>query len=369
MNHTKPQDGRNRAGRALRVSVSALALAGLGTLPAKATETIDLSIVSGFAPSVAAVKLLQESFMPNVADTLAETGNYQINWQEAFSGTLAQPGGELEAIQTGLADVGVIVTGFHADRLPLYQIGYATPFVTTDLVLVHEVVDALVEEFPAFNETWDRFNQVTLSASGIPDNYVVCSVDPIETKADLDGMRIAGIGPNLRWVEPIGAVGVTGSLADFYNMADTGVVDAMLVWGESAVSMNYYEVCPYYWDAGLGGANTYTINVNQGVWERLPEEVQDAMTSAAKQYGVDMGVCAAELGQEAVATFEESGGQVSAIDEDERLEWAMTLPNLAVEWADRIEDQGMPGHEILSAYMQAMRDADQPIARQWDQED
>lgn len=346
---------------------SAFALGLAVAVPVQATETIHLNILSGFAPTVAAVKLLQESFMPNVDAALAETGAYAINWQTSFSGTLAAPGGELEALQLGLADVGVIVTGFHADRLPLYQIGYATPFTTTDLVLIHEVVDDLVDRFPAFAETWQRFNQVSLSASGIPDNYVVCSTRPISSTADLDGMRVGGIGPNLRWVEPIGSVGVTGTLADFYNMADTGVIDAMLVWGESAVSMKYYEVCEHYWDAGLGGANTYAINVNADAWQRLPEEVQEAMTVAAKQYGVDMGHYARDMGELAVGEFERIGGTFGTIDEQERLEWAASIPNIAREWAEDIEARGMPGHEILTAYMDAMRAADQPIARHWDE--
>ena len=62
-------------------------------LPAHATEDIDVTIASGFSPSVAVVKLLQQSFMPGVDRRLAETGNYHIDWREAFSGTLAKPSG------------------------------------------------------------------------------------------------------------------------------------------------------------------------------------------------------------------------------------------------------------------------------------
>jgi len=344
-----------------------LGLAALVAAPASAQEAVDLTIVSGFSPSVAAVKMLQESFIPTVDAELAKTGTYEINWQEAFSGTLATPGGELEAVQTGLADVGVIVTAIHADKIPLYLIGYVTPFTTTDMVLVHEVVDGLVEKYPAFTETWDKFNQVTLSASGIADNYVVCSAKPIDTVGDIEGLKIGGIGPNLRWMEPIGAVGVNANLGNFYNMTQTGVTDAMLVWGEAVVSLKFYEVCDYYFNANLGGANTYAVNVNKDTWAKLPDEVKDALTTGAKAYGVAIGEFAAEVGEKAIATFKESGGTVSEIDEQERLEWAATLPNIAQEWADELEAQGIPGNDILHDYMEAMRAADQPIARQWDQ--
>src|SRR6056297_4023806 len=158
-NALKPKIGRAAALAALMATAA----------PVAAQETVDVTIVSGFSPAVAAVRILREDFMPAVDAKLAETGNYAINWQEAFSGTLAKPAGELEAIQFGLADMGVIPTAFHADKLPVYQIGYVTPFTTTDLVLIHEVVDGLVEKYPAFAATWEDFDQVSISVSGIPD--------------------------------------------------------------------------------------------------------------------------------------------------------------------------------------------------------
>ncbi|WP_342069797.1 C4-dicarboxylate TRAP transporter substrate-binding protein [Yoonia algicola] len=354
--------------KAMRGAAVAVLAAGIGfASPVYAQEEIDVSIVSGFSPAVAAVRILQESFMPGVDARLAETGNYTINWREAFSGTLAKPAGELEAIEAGLADMGVIPTGFHADKLPVYQIGYVTPFTTTDLVLIHEVVDGLVDKYPAFRDTWTDLNQVTLSASGIPDNYILCSSEPINSVSDIDGLKVAGAGPNLRWIEPVGATGVTGSLGNFYQLVETGVVDAMLVWGESVVSLKFYEVCGNYFNANLGGVNSYVINVNQQAWDRFPDEVKEAMTEAAKQYGVDIGNFAAELGSQALDIFIANGGSVVEIDPQERAEWAETLPNLAQEWVASLEASGVPAQDILTDYMQAMRDADQPIARQWDQ--
>lgn len=343
-------------------ALAAMMVAG----PVAAQEEIDVTIVSGFSPAVAAVRVLQESFMPAVDARLAETGNYSIDWQEAFSGTLAPPAGELEAIQVGLADMGVIPTAFHADRLPIYQIGYVTPFTTNDLVLIHEIVDGLVEEYPAFRETWESLNQVSLSASGIPDNYILCSSSPISSLADIDGLKVAGAGPNLRWIEPAGATGVTGTLGNFYQLVETGVVDAMLVWGEAVVSLRFYEVCDHYFDAQLGGVNSYVINVNRDTWESWPEEVQEAMTLSAQDYGVAIGEFAAELGAQARETFIANGGTVTVIDPAERDEWAQTLPNIAQEWVASLEAQGVPAQAILTDYMDAMRAAGQTVARDWD---
>lgn len=345
---------------------AALLVGALSAGSVAAQDSVDVTIVSGFSPAVAAVRILQEDFMPAVDAKLAEAGNYAINWQEAFSGTLAKPAGELEAIQFGLADMGVIPTAFHADKLPVYQVGYVTPFTTDDLVLIHEVVDGLVEKYDAFDATWESLDQVSLSASGIPDNYILCSSSPIESLEDIDGLKVAGAGPNLRWIEPAGATGVTGSLGNFYQLVETGVADAMLVWGEAVVSLKFYEVCDHYFDAQLGGVNSYVINVNESTWESWPAEVQDAMTEAAKEYGVAIGEFAARLGAQARDTFIENGGTVTVIDPAERDEWARTLPNIAQEWVASLEGQGVQAQAILTDYMDAMRAADQTVARDWD---
>jgi len=51
-----------------------------------------------------------------------------------------------------------------------------------------------------------------------------------------------------------------------------------------------------------------------------------------------------------------------------RQDWADSLPNIAKEWAAAADANGLPGTDVLAAYMEMMREADQPIARQWDRE-
>jgi len=84
-------------------------------------------------------------YMPEVDRRLAETGNYEIDWNQAFGGTVAKTGGVLEALQYGLADIGIITSPFHPDKIPFFNISYVTPLVTADIGLVARTVDELVE--------------------------------------------------------------------------------------------------------------------------------------------------------------------------------------------------------------------------------
>ncbi len=46
----------------------------------------------------------------------------------------------------------------------------------------------------------------------------------------------------------------------------------------------------------------------------------------------------------------------------------MRLPNLAKEWADRMEKRGLPGRKVVNTFMNEARALNVPIARHWDRE-
>ena len=83
-----------------------LAAASFG--PAGAAEKIKLTIISGntqnFAPIGAAIK----SYLPKVDEILARTGKYKISWIKGFGGQIVKVRGELDGVEAGLGDLGVV---------------------------------------------------------------------------------------------------------------------------------------------------------------------------------------------------------------------------------------------------------------------
>ncbi len=64
----------------------------------------------------------------------------------------------------------------------------------------------------------------------------------------------------------------------------------------------------------------------------------------------------------------EFGTKVTTASPEERNAWAAALPPLGKQWAEARNKAGQPGTAILKAWMDEMRAADQPIARQWDRD-
>ena len=91
--------------RRLFISAAAVAMAVTAHLPsASAAETIKLTAIDGYPARAMWVKEFSEFFLPKVNEILAKDGKYNIEWAEAYGGTIVKPKGVLEGIKLGLGD-------------------------------------------------------------------------------------------------------------------------------------------------------------------------------------------------------------------------------------------------------------------------
>ena len=351
-----------------RAALTVAALALVWPATAGAVETITMTAASGYSPVAAWVKVFQGYFMPEVNRRLEEAGgHYRIEWIEAFSGTVVKPRGELEAVETGIADIAIVVSAFHVDKVPLYNVAFATPFVTTDLELVLRTVDQLSEQFPAMKNSWLKYNQVYLACAGTVDRYQVVTKRPVKALKDFAGMKIGGAGPNLLWLEGLGATGVNSNLGEFYNGIQNGIFDGVVVWPEAAANFKLYEVAPYYLQSDITATNSFAVTVNKDFWDGLPEPVRQVLQLTATAYRDELARTVLAQSKISEQAYRDQGGQITKLAPEDRDRWAKALPPIAGNWADEAERQGLPGRAVLKAYMDVMRASNQPIARQWDQ--
>ncbi|MBT0959090.1 C4-dicarboxylate TRAP transporter substrate-binding protein [Alphaproteobacteria bacterium KMM 3653] len=338
------------------------------SVPGYAAETVNLTTVSGYAKTAAWVQIFEDVYVPAVNAKLAETGNYEINWNYGWGGSIVGPKGELEAIEVGLADIGVVQTVFHPDKLRVYDIAFATPFVTTDLDLVTRTVNDLTAEFPAMQQVWSDNGMHFLTTLAAVDNYQILLNGEYTGPESLNGLKLGGAGMNLRYVEGVGATGVSSTLADFYNGVASGLFDGAIAWATAAEAFKLYEAAPTYVKVDFGGVNSMALSVNEGIWEGLPEEVQIALNESAETYREALAKFSMEEAAQAIDDMVAAGATVVQVSQEDRKIWADGLANIAQEWATEVEATGAPGGDILDAYIAAMKAADQTILRDWSAE-
>ncbi len=354
--------------RTLIQNVALLAIASLIGCTDTNQKTINLTVVDGYPTQSLWVKEFIDFYIPEVDKRLAASGGYQIKWNQAWGGQIVKTRNVLPGLQKGLGDIGVVTTVFHQDKVPIQAIAYVTPFVTTDPGLVARTVDEIAEKFPEMKEAWGKYNQVYLTNMVVLDSYQLFSKNPIAGLSDLDGLKINGAGTNLRYLQGLGSAGVAGSLVTYFQNISTGVVDAAMIWPEAAMSFKMHEVAPYMLQADMGTVNSKAVTVNKRAWDKLPAEVQQILAETAIDYRDHVARLAVSKGVESLKAFKENGGTITLMSEAERNQWAKNMPNIAKEWADGLEEKGIPGQEILKFYMDTMRANGQKISRHWDRE-
>ncbi len=338
------------------------------SVPGMAQETIALTAVDGYPPKALQVKTFMKYLIPEIDKRLAVSGKYKIRWNQAFSGQIVKVKNVLPGMERGLGDIGVVTTVFHQDKVPLQATAYVTPFMTSDPVLVSRTVDALTEQFPAMQQAWKDHNQIVLTSFSVIDSYQMFFRTKVTKLEDFKGKKIAGAGINMRYLTNTGSTPVIGSMVNYYNQLKTGAIDGSMLWTDAAVAFKLVEGAKYMFKADIGTANSKALTMNLDAYNKLPVDVRKVIHEAAADYRDYTGNAAVAAADQAYANYKAKGGEIYQVSAEARAAWANSMPNIAKDWAADLDKKGQPGSKLLTAYMDRMRAAKQPIMRQWDKE-
>ena len=139
----------------LTVAIACLALGSLAvfTGPARADD-INVTIVAGHPPVFRWVKHASQTFIPAVNAALEGSG-HSIAWSEQYGGSLAKVGDELETVEEGLAEIGLVSSLFDPSKLSVQNVTYFTPFVSSNSTAVSELIDGLHKTDPDLRKSWE----------------------------------------------------------------------------------------------------------------------------------------------------------------------------------------------------------------------
>ena len=112
----------------------------------------------------------------------------------------------------------------------------------------------------------------------------VLSTKPVRTCDDLKGLKIKSDGINRTYHAKVGMHGAEVSPTEAYMALKLGAVEAA-EWDVSAVTgLKWHEVAPY-WIRGMECDHTTGhILINMKKWNRLPDDLKEALRAAAKDY-------------------------------------------------------------------------------------
>ena len=334
----------------MKLMLTLLTVAITGALPALA-ETFTLRIGGGHAAAVPYIKLTEEFFVPEVERRVAERTEHRVRFIEAYGGSIAKLGEELEAVEKGILDIGQMCFCFEPSKAFALNLNYYVPFTTPSAVQQLRVTRAVYAEHPEIVGRFESaYGQTLLALTGY-DNYNLATSFPWETVADLQGRKIGGAGPNLPWLDGTGAIVVQSSLSDFYNGIASGVFEGALLFPASYNGLRLYEVAEYYKIVDIGAVIVNGMTINKATEERLPPEILNIIREVAAEYELKVAETLDEAQVTGLSVARENGADVSELPEDQRVAWAERLRDWPNKMAIEMTSQGYEGSAIFRDYL------------------
>jgi C4-dicarboxylate-binding protein DctP len=320
-----------------------------------AAETFTLRIGSGHpsGPSVY-VTDTEKFFVPEVMRRVAEETDHEIVFVEGYGGSIAGVAETLEAVQNGILDIGAYCMCFEPAKLFLHNFPYYAPFGPEDSAQAMIAVRAVYDQVPWLTEQFTtEYSQELLGLHGW-DNYHVGTTEPWENISDLKGVKIAGAGPNLPWLEFAGAIPVQSTLPDGYLSLQTGVYSGWLMFPSAYLGFKFYEPSPYYTLVGFGAMPVNALTVNSRTMASLPEDVQKILREVGRAYEDQSGASLNAAQKRGLDGLVANGATVRTLAADVRAEWADSLIGFPQQQATDANGRGQPGTEVMNAFIAAV---------------
>jgi len=351
--------------KAVMIMLGIAVLIGLNTAYAADENVIRLTIGTG-KPIEAGewISSVRDYFVPEVTKRVEARTKYKIKWTEGYSGAIAKPGEQLEGVEMGLLDIGFPVWPFEPAKLFLNNYNYWVPFGSSDPILVAKASIKLHKDYPFLGKNFETYNQKLLGMSTIA-SYQLITTFPVNKLDDLKGRKIAAAGPNLYIVKAAGAVPVQSGIEEGYTSFKTGVYDGWLIMEDIMAGLKWPEVAPYVTLVDIGAVTAASLNVNLATWKKLPPEVRDILVEVGESYSLVEPKMVQDSIEGMRKKIQSMGGKITPLSKEDKKIWTAALPNQPNIKAKEADAKGLPGSEIVRAFIQYQKDLGYEFPREW----
>jgi len=351
----------------MRTHVAVAAAVLLSAAAGASADTFKLSIGAGHPAAAAWIATIKDYYVPRVTERVKKETGHTLAWTEAWGGSVCKLGECLEAVESGLLDVGELQTPFEPAKLMAHNFTYFVPFGTPDPRIAAKAIQEVYDKTPALKTVLEsRYKQVYLAAGEI-GNYGLVTTFKWKDFGELKGHKAAAAGPNLPWLQGSGVTGVQSNLNEAYTSFQTGVYDGWVMFPDAIVSFKLTEVTKQYIDMDFGSMHTVLLTMNQKTWKSLPANVQKIFLEVGRDWNQHIGTVIYDKQEAGRKQMKDAGLEVRQADMATKQAWAKGLPNIPKQRFDEINKAGMPG-EVVYTYIKALKAAGHKFPRDWEAE-
>jgi TRAP-type C4-dicarboxylate transport system substrate-binding protein len=325
-------------------SIGAIAClaASLWAVPAAAQTTV--LKYSNWLPPGQAMRV--EVIEPWIAQVEKATqGRVKIETMPKVVGTVPA---QFDVARDDQADLVVFIPGYTPNRFDILEV-LQLPFMSDNPETFSPAADRFYRKSLAqYNEFKGVF---PLSVFIVSPGQLFTKDKPIRTLADFKGLKIRSPQASAtQALQLLGAVPVSKSVTETYELLSSGVLDGTFMPAESIPSFKLTELVPK--GTIIPGAiyNTVLVlGINEDKWKSLKQEDRDAiMKISGDAFAANVGKAYAKGDQAAYQAIRNTkGGVVETLSPAVVTEMKKTLRPIETDWVEKAKKKGVAQPEKL----------------------
>jgi TRAP-type transport system periplasmic protein len=340
-----------------RITFAVLAIALLFALVLSGCSSGSTSSTSAGAPAQGQVFKLSYNINYNAtqipgkicyyfADQLNKRSNGRLNVTVYPAGTLSAPEAVYQSVVDGVSDLGQHTITYTPGRFLAIEATHLPYSFSDGWVSTHVNTDFLLKYMPP------SFNDTKVFFAVAPGPYGIMAgknTSPVNTPADIKGKKVRVTGATgTAFVEAYGGTAMGITMNEAYDAASKGVVDMMIAPPEALKGWNFADVTSSMTMPPLAYCTANVLIMNKNKWNSLPKDLQDLITSVAKEnvdyYGYawwysDLG------GMDFLAA---KGSKMIYPDKSTYPLWETPLQGMINKYYADAKAAGLPGEEYYS---------------------
>lgn len=300
--------------------VGALCASALMTASAASPLTAeDLRFAIGYPPNSSPVEVM-EDYAAKVEELSGGAMTVKVFPASLLSFPETSPG-----VRDGIADMGLLATGYHPSEYPINNI---VPNTTISLINYGEQVknreamayaSALTEftffHCPECNAEFAEQNQVFTSIASTSAYYMMCN-QPVPSLEVAKTLRLRAPSNWARWANYIGATPTNVNLGEMNEAMSQGVLDCLVASAAELINWNLTDLVQDIVIGVPGGvAAGAPVNINMDTWQGLSSEDRKVLMQAAAFSQAQYAWMFHQREAEAIEAAKEAGATVHEADQ------------------------------------------------------
>lgn len=283
------------------------------------------------------------------ADDVASQSDGEVKVDIQWGGALFKSGAAVQSIADGVADLGTVIGVY----FPQEMLGYGIadlPLDNPDAWVGMRATDELMRSSEALQEDLAAKNLVYIGTFTTSAVNIGCNGAAIRSVADIEGLKVRGVGAYGKVFKELGANLVSMSFYDAYQGLDSGLLDCSQGYSYAVAALKQHEVISSYTLLDWGQVGALGVFMNKEIFDSLAPDVQSVLIESGKGLADSLGELITADNEKAVQTMKDAGVEIIALSADDRGQLLDQGKHFIDDWVQRADAAGFDGADLLARY-------------------